>query len=477
MAIRDLGKQTLIYGLGHIMARLVTFLLLPLYTHTFTQEEYGAISLAYAFMGFVIILYRYGMDTALMKFSIQSKGEEQSQYTSVIIITQLITSILFSLLLYLLRYDIVEFVLGVNRPDWMLFLILILFLDAFWNLPMLILRSEEKAITFISFSLINVTVTMALNIYFVVHLNKGVDGVLKANIIASGLVSILSLPIIFRITKIRFFKKSILLKVLRFSLPFLPAGIFTMIMELSDRYLIEWLLGTAEVGLYSAGKKMGMLGLTAVMGFNMGWTPFFLKRGKNKNAKKEFKIITTIFLGVMGYICFLVSLWISDLMKFTIFGATLIGVEFWDCESIVSLILLGYFFFGTYVIQLPGVYIKEITGWIPFFRIIGASVLVLSSIIIIPIFGIYGAAIGVVLAFFSMSLSIYLKVQTVYSIPYNWRGIMFPILALLLVQIRFDIVMYKMVFSLLFPFIWFLFATENEEREIFKNQFLQFFKK
>ena len=54
---------------------------------------------------------------------------------------------------------------------------------------------------------------------------------------------------------------------------------------------------------------------------------------------------------------------------------------------------------------------------------------------------------------------------------------MFPILALLLVQIRFDIVMYKMVFSLLFPFIWFLFATENEEREIFKNQFLQFFKK
>tara|TARA_B110000008_G_scaffold251346_1_gene265228 strand:+ start:233 stop:934 length:702 start_codon:yes stop_codon:yes gene_type:complete len=207
MAIKNLGKQTLIYGLGHIMARLVTFLLLPLYTHTFTQEEYGAISLAYAFMGFAIILYRYGMDTALMKFSIQSNGVDQKQYTSVIIITQFITSIIFSLILYLLRYDIAEFVLGINRPDWMLSLIIILFLDAFWNLPMLILRSEEKAITFISFSLVNVTITMALNIYFVVHLNDGVDGVLKANIIASGLVSLLSLPIIFRITKIKFFKK------------------------------------------------------------------------------------------------------------------------------------------------------------------------------------------------------------------------------------------------------------------------------
>ena len=477
MAIKNLGKQTLIYGLGHIMARLVTFLLLPLYTHTFTQEEYGAISLAYAFMGFAIILYRYGMDTALMKFSIQSNGVDQKQYTSVIIITQFITSIIFSLILYLLRYDIAEFVLGINRPDWMLSLIIILFLDAFWNLPMLILRSEEKAITFISFSLVNVTITMALNIYFVVHLNDGVDGVLKANIIASGLVSLLSLPIIFRITKIKFFKKKILLKVLYFSLPFLPAGIFTMIMELSDRYIIEWLLGTAEVGLYSAGKKMGMLGLTAVMGFNMGWTPFFLKRGKNKNAKKEFKIITTIFLGVMGYVCFLVSLWISELMQFSVFGSTLIGVEFWDCEPIVSLILLGYFFFGTYVIQLPGVYIKEITGWIPFFRIIGASVLVFSSIIIIPIFGIYGAAIAVVIAFFSMSLSIYLKVQTVYSVSYNWKGIIFPILVLLLAQIKFDAVLYKLLFSLIFPFAWLLFATDKQEREILKNQFPLFFKK
>ena len=82
MAIKNLGKQTLIYGLGHVLARLITFLLLPLYTHTFTKEAYGAISLAYAFMGFAIILYRYGMDTALMKFSIQKEGEDKKEHTS-----------------------------------------------------------------------------------------------------------------------------------------------------------------------------------------------------------------------------------------------------------------------------------------------------------------------------------------------------------------------------------------------------------
>ena len=79
MSIKSLGKQSLVYGIGHVLARMITFLLLPLYTNKFTQEEYGAISLAYAFMGFALIVYRYGMDTALMKFSVQTKGKERER--------------------------------------------------------------------------------------------------------------------------------------------------------------------------------------------------------------------------------------------------------------------------------------------------------------------------------------------------------------------------------------------------------------
>ena len=92
-------------------------------------------------------------------------------------------------------------------------------------------------------------------------------------------------PIIIQRIKLKMLDKVIFMKILQFAIPFLPAGIFTMVMELSDRYLLEWFLGIADVGLYSAGKKMGMLGLTIVMGFNMGWTPYFLKRGQEKGAK------------------------------------------------------------------------------------------------------------------------------------------------------------------------------------------------
>ena len=78
MSIKNLGKESLIYGTGHVLARLVTFLLLPIYTHVFTPEEYGVISLAYAFIGIALMVYRYGMDTALMKYSVQLSDDEKA---------------------------------------------------------------------------------------------------------------------------------------------------------------------------------------------------------------------------------------------------------------------------------------------------------------------------------------------------------------------------------------------------------------
>ena len=80
---------------------------------------------------------------------------------------------------------------------------------------------------------------------------------------------------------------------MKFGLPFLPAGVFTMIMELSNRYILDWLEGNHAVGLFSAGYKLGIFGLIVVMGFNMGWTPYFLKRIKEENAKIEFSYIAS----------------------------------------------------------------------------------------------------------------------------------------------------------------------------------------
>ena len=469
MSIKSLGKQSLIYGFGHILARLVTFFLLPLYTHVFTPDEYGIISLAYAFMGFTLILYRYGMDTALMKYSVQLDGRERTVHITTIYGLQLFTSLIFSGLLFISKHHIALYVLGIDRPDWIAILSGILLMDALWNIPILILRTEEKPIPFIAYNFTNVLITMGLNIFFVITLEMGIQGVLLANLISSTILFILSVPIIINRIDIGGMKRSILSKVLRFALPFLPAGIFTMIMELSNRYLLEWLADTTAVGLFSAGYKLGVMGLIVVMGFNMGWTPYFLKRGTQPSARKEFAQIASIFLGLLGFVVVVVSLWIPEIIRISIGSRPLIGEQFWAAEHVIHVILLAYFFFGTYVIQLPGIYIKEITNWIPIFRAVGAIVNIGMNIYLIPIYGIIGSAWATVIAFVAMSSSIFLCTYKIYPIMYNWIACVYPILYMGIVLFTGDDILIRSITAFFYPIGWYFFAINSEERTIIKS--------
>ena len=152
MSIKILGKESLIYGTGHVLARLITFFLLPIYTHVFSPEEYGVVSLAYAFMGFSMMFYRYGMDTALMKYSVQLNYDNKTAYISSIYILQLLSSIIFSAVLYFVSDYVSEPLLGIGNPDWIIILAGILMLDNLWNHHVLLLRAENRPGSYIFFN-------------------------------------------------------------------------------------------------------------------------------------------------------------------------------------------------------------------------------------------------------------------------------------------------------------------------------------
>ncbi|MEC7855473.1 MAG: oligosaccharide flippase family protein [Candidatus Neomarinimicrobiota bacterium] len=471
MSIKILGKESLIYGTGHVLARLITFLLLPIYTHVFTPEEYGIISLVYAFMGFSLMFYRYGMDTALMKYSVQLNDNDKTAYISSIYILQLFSSIIFSGILYLIRDYVSEPILGIAKPEWIVILSGILILDNLWNHHVLLLRAENKPVFYILFNLSNVILTMIFNIVFVIKWELGIEGVLLANLMVSGIIFILSLPIIIKRIQLYQIKSNVMKDIVKFGLPFLPAGIFTMIMELSNRYILNWLEGTYAVGLFSAGYKLGILGLIVVMGFNMGWTPYFLKRIKEKDAEIEFSYVTSLFLGALGFVVIIVSLWVPEIMRLNIGSNYLIGENFWAAEKIVAIVLIGYFFFGTYVIQLPGVYAKEITTWIPVFRAIGAFTNIALNIILIPEYGVLGSAWATVVAFLFMSLSVFIKLYNKYYIKYNWAALCYAVFFMVIIFYPIHSLPSRLLIVICYVFGWYFLAINNNERSIIKRLF------
>ena len=471
MSLKTLGKESLVYGFGHVISRLITFLLLPIYTHAFSTKEYGIISLAYAFMGFALVVYKYGMDTALMKFSVQSEHSDRKSYISSIYMMQFFTSLIFSLFLFLIRNSISEPIIGINDGSLISLIAVVIFLDNLWSHHLLILRSENKSISFILLNLLNVIITMLLNVIFVVKWGYGIIGVLYANLIASAAVFILSLPIILKRFSILGINPEILKDVIKFGIPFLPAGLLTMVMELSNRYILDIMKGVESVGLFSAGYKLGVFALVLVMGFNMGWTPYFLKRIKEGDSKKDFSIITTLFLGLLGLVVFTTSIWISDLIRLSINGGYVIGKEFWGAEKVVPVVLFGYFFFGTYVIQLPGIYANNITNWVPIFRAIGAISNVSLNIVFVPKYGVIGSAWATVISFFIMSATVFLKLNKNFYVRYNWLGILFPILSMMILFFDIKNMILQFAMPLLYVLVWYLIIINNDEKNAIKGIF------
>lgn len=229
------------------------------------------------------------------------------------------------------------------------------------------------------------------------------------------------------------------------------------------------------VGLYSAGYKLGMLMLLLVMGFNMGWQPFFLKTKKGEDRKKLFARITTYVLAVMGFVWVLLIIWIENIVQLNIGGITLYGSKYWESIVFVPWVALGYFFFATYSLQLPGVFLVEKTKWVAVVRAIGAGMNVGLNIILIHYIGAIGAAIATCLSFFGMSVALYIINKKIYPMQYEWLRL-FKIIVFMgvvfFVLLVYDLSMIEKLFlSASYPAGLLLtgFLNQGERQRIFKS--------
>ena len=455
MSIKSLGTQSLIYGAGHVAARGVTFLLLPIYTNIFSLEDYGIISLIYTFLGFMNVVLHYGLDASLLKHYMPADSEERKTILSNAYGSFLITTILFSLLLIIFRNNVSGLLFGINLPNITLLVVGILFFDVLWSIHVLILRAEERPVYFSIISFLNVLSTLALNILFVIYLELGIYGVLLSNLITSGVIFLITFPIILKRSSIKSLSLKYWKKMMKFGVPFLPAGIFSMILELSDRYILRYLTDIETVGLYNAGYKLGLLILLIVMGFNMAWQPYFLK--KEKEERKYIADVTTLVFAVLGFFWIVLLLWSDTMVKMKFGDFSFFGEQYWEATSIVPIIGLAYVFHAGYLIQLPGVYLLGKTGWIPLVRGLGALSNIILNFLFIPEYGIVGAASATCLSFILMAVIFYFINRSVFPILYQWRKlgiIIFTIGVIIIFHFNFVLVSSeKIVVCVFYPII------------------------
>lgn len=420
---------TIVYSVGFLSLRAISFLLLPLYTNLLTTKEAGYVFILYTILAFLNTLYNHGMDSSLLKFY-------NPKHSKKIISTSIIYSIIYGFILSGILFFFLIIgdnpLLGYFREVVWYFeiheiaqlLLCILFCDMLSSRLMTIIRLLEKPFYFLLVSFVNVGFSLYLNIYFIKILNMGFGGALLSMVGVSMIQLLLLSPLIIMNLKFTLFDYDLLKKMVVFSIPFLPASIFFIMIEMADRLMLGWLSSVENVGLYGAGYKIGAIILLVVRAFNLNWQPFYLKE-KHENNVQAFKNIGERFIVILIFISTLISMLWLLLFQVNINGTFLIGKEFWGGGSIIPVIALSYLIYGVFILQMPSIYIKNKQNWVPYFWGLGFVVNIIMNYTLIPIYGFYGAAISTLSSYLAMTIFLIYKNQEWLPIKYKLNDIIY----------------------------------------------------
>lgn len=470
--IKELTKDTVIYGISTIVGRFLNFLLVPFYTNVFTPAEVGIYSNIYAYIAFLNILYIYGMDAAFMKYSSTAPQNKKKLAYSTALLCITISSILLSIILFLFRHSLADLMeIPSNYFHLYYYLILIIFVDTLALVPFANLRLQRKSLTFTVIRFCNILLNITLNFLLVLKFHMGIEAILIANLAASIFSLIVLLPDILKNFQWQI-DSNYLKLMLKFAIPYLPASLAATIVQVIDRPIVLAMTNQDTLGIYQANYKLGIFMMLIVQMFQFAWQPFFLINAKEKNAKEIFAKILTLFLLATSIVWIVLSLFLDDIAKLPIYhGLSLIGKSFWSGLPIVPIILLGYLFNGIYVNFQAGLYIEEKTKYFPIVTGAGAATNVIVNIILIPLFGIMGAALATLASYMIMAISLFFFSQKVYEINYEYDKV---IKILLLIFITCGIYYYLLYsiginftykVSLLFIFLSMLMVLKIVEKE------------
>jgi O-antigen/teichoic acid export membrane protein len=418
--LKKLAGETVVYGASHMLARFLNYLLVPYYTNVFSEGEYGVISILYSSMMFFNILMTFGMESAYLRYGKDENSHNVFVTSFVSIAVQGFGIVLLGLLLVPTLNNAFTAAHPLGERMWY-YVLAIVFLDALMVVPFAALRLFSRVYAYAGLRLLNVVMTLGLNIYFISFEKRGIEAILEANIVASASLLLLVLPFVFPHFKGRF-EKPVFKKSLEFGLPYVPAGIGYIINEFIDRFFlgrmddatVASLYGTQFsaldiTGIYSGVYKLSIFMTIGVQMFRMAWQPFFIRHKDDPDYQSLFRKAFIYFNVAAGMLFIFVSLFKEELVALSVPGmkATLLNHRYWWALYVVPVLLWANWFQGFYTHFTAGVLIKEKTKTLPMITLSGAALTILMLWLGLPYFGMMAAAGATLVSYAYMALFIW----------------------------------------------------------------------
>jgi len=414
--IRTVGRHTLVYGVGVVASKMVSFIMLPVYTRFLTTADYGVLELLGTTIDIIGMIGGIGLAAGVFKYYAEITGKaERRELISTATLGSSGLSILIASLGLIASPVLTRMLFGNTlSPLYFRLFFLIYFFQNIGNLSLIFVQAEERSRLFVTLNVAKLFVTLTLTIWLVVSLRWGIRGVLVANLCATAAFSTGLAVYTFRHVGFRFSREKFI-RLSRFGAPLALWTIGSFILTFSDRYFLNHYAGASAVGVYSLAYKFSfLLSAFAVAPFSQIWEPRRFVIANQPDAAEIYRrmfvyLNLTLFVGSI-----VIALFVKD------FLTVLVAPAFVPAYGVVPLLLV------TTIIQQwtwysnIGLYLKNATHLYGVSAVIGVIAALALNMLLIPRYGMFGAAWATVGAYVIRFIPVYIFSQAKYHVTYSW---------------------------------------------------------
>lgn len=415
---KKLFKNSSYYMIASLLPITVSFIMLPIYSRYLTPEDYGVIALVLSLQAFLPLIMTFQIHSSISRFYFDYKDNlnNLNVFITTILVSALILAsiVLFIIITYLenILYLILPKTIGYN--DIFLLGIISTYFYIFTTAFITILRVQQKAKLFMKTSLYLFIISLSINVFEVIILERGAYGILEASLIMSIISCIVYFWLIKEFTVMKF-KFSIIIDPIKYSLPLIPHSMSGLIFMYSDRIILEKYVTLSAIGLYMFSDKIATVFKMIVNEFNNAFIPYFNEKSlvSKEEAIKDVQNISLYFIYFISMLIIFVALFSVEMVYW------LFDERYFSTWKMIPLLSSAYVFRSLYCFSSSGIFYEKKTGKIALITIFAGIANITLNIYLIPIYGIMIAIYTTIFSFFITFLMSEIMSYKIYYLQLN----------------------------------------------------------
>ena len=390
--IKYLLKNTMIFTIGNFATKLISFFLVPIYTQALSASEYGTADLVTTICTVLAPIVILNIGEAIMRFCLDKNVDAQEALDLALIIY--IIAMFVSILIFPINS---MFTITSRYSMYIYFYVISL---AGSQILLCYLRGREKLVLYSMGNILNSLLIALFNILFLIVLKKGIEGYFCSYILAST-VTIFYVSFVIKIwNRFRYikFNRKLFINMVKYSIVLIPNTFMWWIMNSSDRIMVTTFLGAAANGIYAISYKIPSVVQTFSNIFNQAWSYSAIKEDDSEDRDEYCNKIFQFVIAISSTSAIFLLLILKPLLK------VYVGSSYYSAWKYTPFLILGYVFLtiATFLATSYTVH-KDSKGYL-YSGICGAICNLVLNGILIPLIGVYGAALATCVSYFIVFL-------------------------------------------------------------------------